>query len=126
MKAALTHFSDHALAQLGTEASRLVASGNLTLLHQQFGYDLAFDREPLAALEQDIALVLSEVGASAFGDSSQSTCTVSHFKPDETGLTSLVECLLPTNGDRAVLVELILFARDSEGHLTLEQISSAT
>ena len=126
MKAALTHFSARALTQLGMEAAGLIALGNLASLHGQFGYALAFDRELLSALKQDISLVLSEVGASAFADSSQATCKVSHFTPSDTGLASLVECLLPTNGERPVLVELVLVARGDVGYLTLEQVSSAT
>ncbi len=126
MKTTLSHFTDDVLAQHGMEAACLVASGDLTSLHQQFGYKLAFEREPLAALAQDIAVVLSEVGATAFENSIQPTCTVRHFKPNESGLTSLVECLLSTDGDRPILVELVLFAKDSDGYLTLEQISSAT
>lgn len=126
MKAPLSYFNDQALAQLGAEAVRLVTSGNLRSLQERFGYSLAFNRVPLSALDEDLAAVLSEVGASGFGDPSQSTVKVSHPRPSEAGLISLVECVVPVNNGRQVLVELVLTAKGSEGYLTLEQVSAAT
>ena len=126
MKATLSHLQDPELGQLGLDASRLLCSGQLRSLHEQFGYALAFDRDPISALESDVAAVLSELGAGSFGDPNEATYKVRHFKPGETGLTSLVECLVPTNNGKQVLVELVLTQKGAERFLTLEQVSSAT
>ena len=126
MKATPSYLEDPELGQLGVDASRLLCSGQLRSLHEQFGYALAFDRDPIVALEGDVAAVLSEVGASSFGDPNETAYKVSHFKPGETGLISLVECLVPTNNRRQVLLELVLTKKGSEPFLTLEQLSSAT
>ena len=126
MRPTLSHLDDPELGQLGLDASRLLCSGQLSLLHERFGYALAFDRDPIMALESDIAAVLSEVGAGSFGDPNEAAYKVSHFKPGETGLISLVECLVPTNNCKHVLVELVLTKRGSERFLTLEQVSPAT
>ena len=108
------------------DASRLLCTGNFRSLHEQFGYALAFDREPIMALESDVSAVLSEVGASSFGDPNEANYKVSHFKPGEAGLISLVECLVPTSNGRQVLLELVLTEKGSARFLTLEQVSSAT
>jgi hypothetical protein len=126
MKPALSNLADPELCQLGVEASRLLCSGQVRSLHEQFGYALAFDREPISALESDIAAVLSEVGATSFGEPGGIKCKVSHYDPGETGTLSLVECLVPTNGSKQLLVELVLTNTGSEHFFTLEQVSSAT
>ncbi len=126
MRPPLSHLEDPELGQLGLDASRLLCSGQLRSLHEQFGYALAFDRDPIMALESDVAAVLSGVGASSFGDPNATKYKVSHFKPGETGLISLVECLVPTNNGKQVLLELVLTKKGSERFLTLEQVSSAT
>jgi hypothetical protein len=126
MKPTLSNLDDPELGQLGVGASRLLCSGQLLALHEQFGYALAFDRDPIVALENDVAAVLAEVGASGFGDADHITYRVSHFEPSEEGLISLVECLVPTSNRREVLVELVLSTNGSERYLTLEQVSSAT
>jgi hypothetical protein len=126
MKPALSQLDDPELGQLGVDASRLLCSGQLLALHEQFGYALAFDRDPIVALENDVAAVLAEVGASSFGDPNDITYKVSHFKLSEKGLISLVECLVPTNNSKEVLVELVLSTNGAERYLTLEQVSSAT
>jgi hypothetical protein len=126
MKPTLSRLDDSELGQLGVDASRLLCSGQLFALHEQFGYALAFDRDPKVALENDVAAVLAELGASSFGDANNITYRVSHFKPSENGLISLVECLVPTSNSKEVLVELVLSTNGAERYLTLEQVSSAT
>ena len=126
MRAALPSLDDEFLAGLGEQAVRLVCAGNLHSLHTQFGYALAFDREPIEALKEDVAAVLAEIEAQCFGDQSQLSVEVSHFKPNDTGLRSLVECLLPANNGRLILVELVVSTSGSESFLTLEQISAVT
>jgi hypothetical protein len=126
MKPTLSQLEDPELGRLGMDACRLLSSGQLRLLHEQFGYALALDRDPVVALEQDLAEVLAEVEASSFGDPTEVMYKVSHFKPSSTGLISLVECLVSTNNGKQILVELVLTKNGSERYLTLEQISSAT
>ena len=124
MKLAPEDLNDLALERLGVEAASLISAGSLHSLHAQFGYALAFNRDPIEALAEDVAATLAEVGASGFGDPSQSCAKVKHFEPNEIGLSRLVECLLPTNNGKHLLVELVVSATGSEAHLTLEQVSA--
>jgi hypothetical protein len=126
MKSALSDLDDASLARLGAEAAQLVRTGELEALHAKFGYALAFARDPVSALREDLEVVLSEVGATSFSEVDQPNITVSHFQPSGTGLTSLVECLLTVSNGRKVLVELVTTGKGSEAWLTLEQISAVT
>jgi CMP-2-keto-3-deoxyoctulosonic acid synthetase len=124
MKAAPSNLDDSSLASLGADAARLIGSGNIDAVCARFGYALAFTREPVAAIKDDLAHVLTEIGASGFSDEMLSNITVRHFTPNEARHTSLVECLLTANNGRQVLVELVLLQRGSDTWVTLEQISA--
>ena len=127
MKAALSDLDDSSLASLGAEAARLVCSGDIDALHAKFGYALAFNRDPVNALKDDLADVLAELGERRFVEQDPPAVTVSHFKQSTIGLISLVECLLTLVNGRQVLVELVLSGGGgSEAWFTLEQISAVT
>jgi hypothetical protein len=113
------------LADLGSQAVQLLCSGNFSALAQQFGYALAYDRDPASAIRDELGLSLAEIGASTLGQPPTSVPSVSYFKPNDTGLFALVEQQIPTDGSGHVLLELIVSARGSDGHVVLEQVSAA-
>ncbi len=93
---------------------------NYAGLANRFGYALAYDRAPAAAIEADF---LSAVA---------SPCKVAHppiavryFAPNDTGLFAVVECTVPVADGAAVLLELIVTGKGEEKHITVEDISGA-
>ena len=124
MKLAPQHLDDLALEALGAEAARLISTGNLRSLHARFGYALTFDRDPIEALTKDVATSLAEIGASGFGDLGQLSIKVRRFAPNGTGVSGVVECVVPANNGKQLAIELVLSTSGSESHLTLEQISA--
>ncbi len=48
------------LAQLGEEASKLLAQGDYRALAERFGYALAFDKEPVEAIRIGVEACLSQ------------------------------------------------------------------
>lgn len=113
------------LAELCSLASQLLCSGDFSSLAEQFGYALAFDRDPASAIREELILSLAEIGASSLGEAPTSPPSVSYFQPNDTALFALVEQLIPTDSDGHILLEVIVSSRGADKHVELEQISAA-
>lgn len=113
------------LSGLGSLAVRLLCSGDFTTLAAQFGYALAYDRDPTTAIREELAQSLAGLGASGLGPPPTQLPAVSYFKPNDTGLFALVEQRIPTDNGGHVLLELIVSSRGPDKHVVLEQISAA-
>ena len=114
------------LAALGREAVGLLLSNELDVLAARFGYALAYDREPAAAIRAELAESLAAVGGTVLSPSqSQAEPVVKYFAPNDTRLLALVECVVTTDTGSGILVELIVTGTQHESHITLEQISAA-
>jgi hypothetical protein len=111
------------LAQLGREAAALLAEKNFIALGERFGYALAYERDIAKAIENDLNQCLAE--AEGPSSDTEKSVEVKYFKPNDTSLYALVECVTPVGTDAAVLVELIVTGSD-EKHITLEDISYVT
>jgi len=112
------------LAAFGIEAVNLLCCGKFSDLAERFGYALAFDRNPMKAIEQDLACCLNELQAVALAPLGRNAPKVSYFQPNDTGLVALLELLVPTNNGQQVLVELVVTGNGSELHITLEELSA--
>ena len=126
MKAALSALNESKLDRIGEEATRLITSGDFEALHARFGYAIAVGREPVAAIAQDLDSALADVGATGLGDPAKARIASKRFQPNEVGICGFVQCLVPTTNGKFVLLELVLSATGSVGHITLEQVSGAT
>jgi hypothetical protein len=116
----------NALAVLGRDAVRLLCSEDIGTLVERFGYALAFGREPVIAIREDLRKCLSALGATALAPPhDQPAPTVKHFKPNDTGLLAVVECQTITDNGAEILIELIVTSNGTERHITLEDISVA-
>lgn len=113
------------LADLGARAVQLLCAGDFSALAQQFGYALAYDRDPATAIREELALSLAEIGASALGSPPNALPSVSYFEPNDTGLFALVEQRIPADGNGHVLLELVVSAQGSDKHVVLEQVCAA-
>jgi hypothetical protein len=125
MQLAADRLAPTSLAALGTEAARLLRSGDVGGLHERFGYALALGREPISAIRDDLARTFEEIGSNGFAQMAGGEPRVSYFKANETGLFGLVECLLATDNGKNVLLELVVTKSGAETHITLEQLSGA-
>jgi hypothetical protein len=113
------------LADFGSHAAQLLCSGDFVTLAKQFGYVLAYERDPATAIQDELTLSLAEVGATSLGLASNASPSVSYFKPNDTGLLALIEQYIPTNGNGHVLLELVVCSGGEGKHIGLEQISPA-
>lgn len=113
------------LAAFGIDAARLLADGNVHALVEQFGYARALGRDCTDAVRSDLATTLAELGAVTVVSANRQEPRVSYFKANDTGLFALVECLVPTENGKSVLLELIVTTDGSSTHITLEDLSSA-
>lgn len=113
------------LAELGSLAVQLLCAGDFPGLAQQFGYALAYDRDPASAIREELGLTFAEIGASSLGPPPDTVPSVSYFKPNDTGLFALVEQRIPTDGNGNVLLELIVSVHGADKHVVLEQVSAA-
>lgn len=120
------HIDEASLAGLGAEVVELLCSGQLASLAQQFGYALAFGREPVAALEEDMRERLAQANAVSFvAKGGADAISVKYFKPNDTGLFAVIECDVDTDNGLEALVELVVTRIDTGFYITLEQISLA-
>lgn len=120
-----SHVDAASLAAFGIDATSLLLAGDFSTLGHRFGYARAFDREPAGAIREDLASSLAEVGAFALVSTERQSPRVSYFKPNDTGLFALVECLVPADSGKAILLELIVTTNGTSTHITLEDLSGA-
>lgn len=113
------------LAAFGIDAARLLVAGNVHALVEQFGYARALGRDCTDAVRADLATTLAELGATTVVPADRQEPHVSYYKENDTGLYALVECLVPTENDKSVLLELIVITDGRSTHITLEDLSSA-
>lgn len=123
MKLLPTQTDEKSLSALGEEARALLLRRDFAGLANRFGYALAYDRAPAAAIEADF---LSAVASPLTASSSAQPIGVKYFAPNDTGLFAVVECPVPVADGAAVLLELIVAGKGEEKHITVEDISGAT
>jgi hypothetical protein len=113
------------LAALGDQAINLLCRGDFEALALQYGYALSYGRETAAAIRDDLGASLSRVGATVLAPRpAHSACAIRFYKPNSSNLAAVIECLVPTDNDAAVLVELVVTRVAAETHITLEDIST--
>ena len=115
------------LSAIGSEAARLLSLAQYGLLAREFGYALSFDRPPADALLDDVNRCLTDDGrVASLGRAAEPDISVSYFKPGESFMVALVECLFPLSGDLgSMLLELIVTTSRADHHVCIEDISYA-
>lgn len=107
------------LSTLGEEACRLFIVRDFRGLADTFGYALAYNRDIATAIEADFNHCTQHSQAGGTVES----VTVRNFKPNDTGLLSVVECVLLFDRGARVLAELIVAKNGEKKNLYLEDIS---
>ena len=115
------------LSAIGAEAARLLVSAHYELLVGEFGSALSYDRLPADALLEDVERCLTNDGRMArLPGPAESDISVSYFKPGESFMVALVECLVPLSGDPgSMLLELIVTTSGGDHYACIEDISYA-
>lgn len=113
-----------ALLAFAAEAVDLLRSGQTESLVARYGYALAFGRDKVAAIRDDLKLSLDEVGSVGLAEAAEASHEVKYFGPNESGLVALVESHVPTNNGKSPLVELVVTGGEDGTHITLEQLSA--
>ena len=90
-------------------------------LAEQFGYALAFGREPAVAIETDFLRMVALQHDLVSG--ANSSIVVKYFATNDTGLFAVVECTIPVANRASILLELIVSGTGEEKYITLEDIS---
>jgi hypothetical protein len=121
MKLLPTQTDERSLSRFGEEASSLLVRGDFAGLAKRFGYALAYDREPAAAMASDYAKAAASPIQAAREEGV--AVAVKYFKPNDAALFALIECTVPIAGKGAVLLELIVRKNGEEKHLMVEDIS---
>ena len=124
MEIEASQLTEEFLLQAGEEASRLLQARKFIEVAEKFGYALAFDASPAAAIERDAEEAASrQLDPDAFPPPSFSGTKVSYFQPNGTGLRALVECSIEYNPGQRVLAELVVAENEGRLNLFLEQVS---
>jgi hypothetical protein len=119
----LLQTDERSLRAFGEEASALLRHHEYSTLVDRFGYALAFDRDPAAAIEEDYLRAAASPHQTAPDERS---IKVSYFKPNSAGLFALVECQVPLAQTSFVLLELVVTGSGEEKHITVEDVSGVT
>ena len=125
MKLTSMQIEPELLAALAVEASKLLTAGKFSELADRLGYAVALGRKPATAIQEDLRSSLAELGNPQLRFDAEPETRVKYFKPNDSNLYAVAECVLATTTGQGVLVELVVFGRENEFHATLEQISAA-
>ena len=106
MRISSAQTDENTLSKFGAEAVALVTNKNFSSLAERFGYALAHDRDTTLAIQQDFEQCLSE--AEKPSKQKSTSIQVKYFKPNDTALYALVECVTAVNERASVLIELIV------------------
>ena len=123
MKLLPSQTDEVSLAVIGEEARALLMRRDYAALASRFGYALAYDRSPSAAIEADFVLAASSPITVESGAYLPVAVSVKYFSPNDTGLFAVVECPIPVGEGTAVLLELAVTGIGEEKHITVEDIS---
>jgi hypothetical protein len=113
------------LAAFGVDAESLLIADNVNALVKRYGYARALGRDCADAIRADLAVALAEIGATTVVSAGLQEPRVSYFKKNKTGLFALVECFVPADNGKLVLLELVVTTDGTSTHITLEDLSSA-
>ncbi|HEY4146612.1 hypothetical protein [Pinirhizobacter sp.] len=111
------------LTSLGSEAIALLHGKFFDRLIDKFGYAVAFGRDPAKALEADLAYCLQD-DEQASGSASPSI-EVKYFRPGQSFLVAVVDCVTQFPGGKIILLNLIVSVGNSGMHVCIEGVSRA-
>jgi hypothetical protein len=113
---------ERSLAKCGEEAAALLVQHDFASLVDRFGYATAYGRELAKAVEDDFRRETSS--PKEMDGTKELSITVRYFKPNNSNLLAVIECIVPLNEGAAVLLELVVTATGEDRNITLEDITN--
>ncbi len=124
MKISENQLEEHTLVEFGLSAAAMLSNGEFEQLSKQFGYALAYERDPANAIAADLEAILCEANTS--DSSGPAQVTVKYFEENDAHLLAVVECLVTVASGGLILLELVA-ARDGQAiNLFLEDLNAVT
>jgi hypothetical protein len=120
MKLLDNHLDNLSLSKFGEEACRFFIARDFSELANRFGYAFAYNQDPASAIEVDFDHCLSGRSASL---ASIESVTVKNFNTNNTGLVSVIECILLFDKSLRILIELIVAKKGEAHYIYLEDIN---
>lgn len=113
-----------ALRDLACAALDLLTSNRLELLVERYGYAMSFERNPVEAVRGDLAQALLDASGSAFLPLTPRELPVVFYEENSSRLRAAIDCAVPTQGGRCVLISFVVTGTEAEQFLSLEDISA--
>jgi hypothetical protein len=111
-----------ALRDLACAGLDLLTSSGLELLVERYGYAMAFERNPVEAVRVDLARALLDASGSDLLPVKPSDLPVVFYQENSSCLRAVIDCAVPTQGGRCVLISFVVTGTEAEQFLTLEDI----
>jgi len=112
----------NALRELALAGLDLLATGQFAPLVGLYGYAMAFERDPVNAVRNDLGEALSDASGIALLPVSLSNVPIILYQNNASFLHAAIDCEVPTRGGRSVLVSFVVTGTRTEQFLTLEDI----
>lgn len=127
MKLLPAQTDEASLLRLGEEVVSLLEKRDFHSAADRFGYAVALGRSPAGAIEEELGRCIAEYRAAAGGRHSVlPSMAVKYFKPNDSGLFAVVECVFVTSEGCPILAELIAISSSAgDIHVFLEEVSLA-
>src|SRR5271167_675659 len=107
MKLLASQIDEVSLCRLGEEVVSLLKKRDFPSLADRFGYALAFERQPATAIEEELqTCIAASQGLPEQQDAEIASIVVKYFRPNDSGLFALVECIFDAAKGCPVLAEL--------------------
>lgn len=111
-----------ALRNLASAGLDLLTTNQFELLVERYGYATALGRDPVAAVQVDLAQAMSDASASGFLPVRSRDLPAANYQASASCLRAAIDCELRTQGGRSVWVSFVVTATESEQFFTLEDI----
>ena len=122
MKISENQLEERTLIEFGLSAAAMLSNGEFEELAKQFGYALAYERDPAKAIAEDLEAVLCDAGTSDSSDPVQ--VTVKYFEQNDAHLLAVVECLVTVASGGLVLLGLVAARNGQVINLFLEDLNA--
>jgi len=115
-----------ALVAWWREAAEMMCAGRFEELADKFGYGVRYDREAVAAIQEDVAACLRAVGESRLVlPSSSEVPKVTFYVPNDSHLVASVDGILMGKPEVFMGFSLVVFGEGGVYYVTLESIDAS-
>lgn len=110
------------LRNLASEGVDLLATSQFELLVERYGYAMSHGRNPVEAVQMDLAQVLSEASGHRLLRVRPDDLAVVFYQDNAACLRAAIDCEIPTQAGRNIWVSFVVAGTETDQSLTLEDI----